>query len=246
MDFFKVGDESASGSTWSRVENYVKQERQIQPVQKIVIKGAVEVVFRRSDKPQLVVAAEFQEALESVFTSFKGGKLVIEQETVNILPGDSGSFTRGNNVFHGGVGQVIMGEMTFSGGKILMNKSIGRVVVGIALPEAPTISIKGSGDATLIDLDQADLKLRIQGSGDIAASGKVEYLDVEIAGSGDVDASQLVADQAELYVSGSGEIDALVRNAVHASVQGSGDIVVRGNPATRNSRTLGTGKIKFR
>lgn len=77
MDFFKIGDESASGSNRSRGENYVKQERQIQPVQKIVIKGAIEVVFRRSDKPQLVVAAECQEAMESVFTSFKGGKLLI-------------------------------------------------------------------------------------------------------------------------------------------------------------------------
>lgn len=246
MDFFKIGTDNATGSTWSRVENYVKQERPIQPVKKIVIKGAIEVVFKRSDVPHMVVAAESPDALESVYTSFKGGKLVIEQEMVNVIPGTSGSFTQGNNVFHGGVGQVIMGDMTISGVKILTNKAIGRVIVGIALPEAPTISIKGSGDATLIDLDQADLKLKIQGSGDIAASGKVESLEVEISGSGDVDASQLQADQAELTVSGSGEIDALVRNDVHASVLGSGDIVVRGNPVTRKSRTLGTGKIKFR
>jgi len=32
-------------------EGYVKEERPLQPIRKIVVKGAVDVVFRRFDKP---------------------------------------------------------------------------------------------------------------------------------------------------------------------------------------------------
>lgn len=64
--------------------------------------------------------------------------------------------------------------------------SQGKVVVGIALLEAPAVKIKGSGDVTLLDLRQAGLDLEIDGSGDITAYGQVAHLEVEIAGSGDI------------------------------------------------------------
>lgn len=39
-----------------RIENQVKEERP--PIGKIAVKGSVDVVFRRSDKPMLIVAGE--------------------------------------------------------------------------------------------------------------------------------------------------------------------------------------------
>lgn len=105
--------------------------------------------------------------------------------------------------------------------------SQGKVVVGVALPEAPAVKIKGSGDVTLLDLRQAGLE-------------------VEIAGSGDVDASELIADRASLSVAGSGDIEAFIRSEVRARVAGPGDILVRGNPPYRDHSVAGSGKIKFR
>lgn len=61
---------------------------------------------------------------------------------------------------------------------------------------------------TLYDLQQTVLDLGVQGSGDITAFGRVNLLDVEVAGSGDVDTSELVATTAKLSVAGSGDIDA--------------------------------------
>src|SRR3546814_11342317 len=57
-----------------------------------------------------------------------------------------------------------------------------RCIVGIALPEAPSIRITGSGDVTLYDLQQAVLDLGVQGSGDITAFGRVDLLDAEEIG----------------------------------------------------------------
>lgn len=67
-----------------------------------------------------------------------------------------------------------------------------------------------------------------------------------MAGSGDVDASELVAMSAELSVAGSGDIDAYVTQSVKARVAGCGEIVVRGNPPIRDHSVAGSGDIKFK
>lgn len=99
---------------------------------------------------------------------------------------------------------------------------------------------------TLYDLQQPALDVGVQGSGDITAFGQVEHLDAEVAGSGDVDVSELVAMSADLTVAGSGDIDAFVTKSVRARVAGSGDIVVRGNPPIRDHSVAGSGDIKFK
>ena len=74
----------------------------------------------------------------------------------------------------------------------------------------------------------------------------MDLLDAEVAGSGDVDTSELVATSAKLSVAGSGDIDAYVSNSVKARVAGSGDIVIRGNPPIRDHSVAGSGDIKFK
>ncbi len=241
MDIFRSSATTdRKGSAWDRTENYVKEERPLQPIRKIVVKGSVDVVFRRYDKPTLIVAGENADAVAAVKTYFKGDKLVIEREGIAISGGVAGRM-----IFHGSVDSFVIGDIV-NGKPMGMCINQGKVVVGIALPEAPAIKIKGSGDVTLLDLQQAGLELEIEGSGDITAYGQVAQLDVEIAGSGDVDASELVADRASLSIAGSGDIEAHVRSDVYARVAGSGNIVVRGNPPRRDHGVAGSGKIKFR
>jgi hypothetical protein len=239
-------------SAWDRTANYAKEERPMRPVSKIVVKGAVDVVFFHASAAYMVVAGENHEAIRSIKTYFDDKKrLVIEQEGIFISGANgrihvsgSGNIVAGGDIYVSGCrGGVTMQFSGPSGGVVA---GPGRSIVGIALPEAPSIRIKGSGDVTLYDLQQSLLDVGIQGSGDITAFGQVEHLDAEVAGSGDVDASELVATSAELSVAGSGDIDAYVAQSVKARVAGSGDIVVRGNPPIRNHSVAGSGKIKFK
>lgn len=246
-----IQDADHRDSAWERAANYEKEERPMRSVRKIMVKGAVDVVFFRSPSAHLVVAGENQEAIRSLKTRFEGDKLVIEQEGVSI----SGA---GGSIHVSGSGNIVAGGTIYVGGRrgginMQFNGPVGgvvvgqgRCIVGIALPEAPSIRIKGSGDVTLYDLQQAVLDLGIQGSGDITAFGRVDLLDAEVAGSGDVDASELVATSANLSVAGSGDIDAYVSNSVKARVAGSGDIAVRGNPPIRDHSVAGSGDIKFK
>lgn len=231
---FPPATNEQQSTAWDSTKDYFKEERPLRPIRKIVVKGAVDVVFRRFNEPTLVVAGENEQVLSQVKTTFEGNKLVIEREGMQI----------GNIFVNGSINAqfVSMGNNSFTSRQI----STGKIVIGIAMPLAPDIKIKGSGNVTLLDLNQSTLDIQIQGSGDVTASGKVEQLDVEVAGSGDVDASDLIADHANLSVAGSGDIEAFVRVGVHARVAGSGGIVVRGNPGERNHQVAGSGKIKFR
>ncbi|KAF0101585.1 MAG: hypothetical protein FD187_1863 [bacterium] len=57
MDIFRPpATSNHKDSAWERIENYVKEERPLQPIRKIIVKGSVDVVFWRCDKPMLIVA----------------------------------------------------------------------------------------------------------------------------------------------------------------------------------------------
>lgn len=220
--------------------NYTHSERPLKAIRKIVVKGSVDVYFRRFNTPQLVVAGETQEAVDAIKTYFKGDKLIIENEGTSFQCGNISISGSGNFVHVNINGQNIhiSGNANGSGH--------GRAVVGVALPEIPVVNIKGSGNIILLDLKQAGIELEIEGSGDITASGQVDSLEVSIAGSGDVDASDLIANRGHLSIAGSGDIRAYVSQAVTARVAGSGDIVVRGNPPQRRKQIAGSGSVKFK
>lgn len=240
-------DPAREENAWKTADGYVKEERPVKQVRKLLVKGAVDVVFFSALKPQLVVAGENRDVLNSVKTYIEGDELVIEQEGITIhggggsihVPG-SGNIVAGGTINVGGRGGV---SMSFGGSSAKVMIGAVRCIVGLALPTAPSVSIKGAGDVSLHGLDQQVLEIGIQGSGDVTAFGRVEDLEVEIAGSGDVDASDLVAAAARLSIAGSGDIDAYVTRSVRARIAGSGDIIVRGNPVTRDHSVAGSGKV---
>jgi len=224
---------------------YTQENRSIQSIRKIVVKGSVDVYFRRSSEPQLLVAGETKGAIDSIRTRVKGDKLIIENEGPALCVS---GFSYGNvSVGHagGGVHIKINGQSIHIGGN-LTGMDFGRAVVGVSLPEIPVVNVKGSGDITLLDLQQVAIEFEIKGSGNIKAYGLVDVLNVSVVGSGDVDCSNLIANQANLSVAGSGDIDAFVRQSVSAVVAGSGDILVRGDPTQRTQKVVGSGDVIFR
>lgn len=230
------------GSPWEQAANYEKEERSMRPVRLIVVKGAVDVVFYRASTAHLVVAGETQDAISSIQTRFESNTLVIEQKGASIS-------MAGGSIHVSGSGHIVAGRDIYIDGVRQSNSrsiGVGRSIVGIALPEAPAIRIQGSGDVTLYDLQQSLLTVGIQGSGDVTAIGHVKHLVAEVAGSGDVDASELVTATAELSVAGSGDIEANIHQSVKARVAGSGDILIRGNPAIRDHSVAGSGDIMFK
>lgn len=88
------------------------------------------------------------------------------------------------------------------------------------------VSLAGSGDVDMKDLDAQSMGVDVAGSGDVNISARrLKQLKTSVAGSGDIDLKVISCDVADLSVAGSGDIT--LKGAVrqlHKNVAGSGDI----------------------
>ena len=97
--------------------------------------------------------------------------------------------------------------------------------------------------AVLQGLAGGDLALRVNGSGDLDASGRVDSLSVLLNGSGDARLGKLAAASAKVRINGSGDATVKVSGTLDAIVNGSGDIRYSGG-AQVTSTIHGSGSVE--
>jgi|GEM_PF-1778532 len=104
------------------------------------------------------------------------------------------------------------------------------IEIEITVPELERLSVFGSGDVEIENIDGKLFDLLVEGSGDVTLEGEVEELEITVDGSGDVDASELTAEDVYVEINGSGDVDVYAEETIYSSVNGSGDVKVYGNP----------------
>jgi putative autotransporter adhesin-like protein len=173
---------------------------------------------------------------------------VAESMDVQVVPGD------GREVRVAAGEHVIDRVVTESSGGVLKIDIRDRgIVIGpdplndvsvqVPASELASVIVEGSGDVTLEGLDQEALELRVQGAGDVEASGTVDRLTASIQGAGDARLSQLRTRTAEVEVQGAADAELNVSEELDVSVQGAGDVSYAGNPEVR-SNIEGAGDIR--
>ncbi len=103
------------------------------------------------------------------------------------------------------------------------------------------VALSGIGEADL-DLDYDKLEVALSGNGKVRLAGKADKTEVAISGSADVDAPNMVAQQAEVAISGSGKAFVNVREKLEIAISGSGSVRYKGN-ATVEQSVSGNGRI---
>lgn len=71
--------DAADDSEWKRANGYQKEERPVQTIRKVIIKGAWPVVIFCGSKLQLVVAARDLDGFRHIETRIDGQNLVVGQ-----------------------------------------------------------------------------------------------------------------------------------------------------------------------
>lgn len=104
------------------------------------------------------------------------------------------------------------------------------------------VSVTGSGDIVLA-IDAQSVDASITGSGDVTLEGSTNNLEVTVTGSGDFKGFDLQSNNTEARVSGSGDVRVVAKESINARVSGSGDIVYKGNPDRKDTKTSGSGDI---
>jgi Putative auto-transporter adhesin, head GIN domain len=138
---------------------------------------------------------------------------------------------------------------TVSAGRLVIGqipgsfKTKSELRVDIHVPKLDDLSLTGSGIVFATGIEAASLRVTIDGSGVINATGTVDRLDVSIGGSGDAQLGDLRARTVHATVAGSGRILTVATDTLNATVPGSGAIIYGGTPAHVTTNITGSGTV---
>jgi hypothetical protein len=106
--------------------------------------------------------------------------------------------------------------------------------------------LNGSGELDINAGAAIDrVEARLMGSGHMTLVGTCQELEAKSSGSGSLDARHLRAQSVSVSQTGSGNSTVQARRTVAASVSGSGDIEVEGDPEQRSITRTGSGSVRF-
>lgn len=115
--------------------------------------------------------------------------------------------------------------------------------VEIVAPRLPPLTVHGTGNVSLENLQQHDLRIDLSGAGNVDATGTVHTAKVTSSGAGNVDLGELNATDATVSVAGVGNIDVNASGNVNASVAGAGNVSLHRKPAQLTSQISGIGSV---
>lgn len=223
-------------------------------IRKIKLSGAVDIIVSQGADPKMEVFANDATDLPKILTSVSGDCLTVDNEPMMIV-----TTGRGLTQLSTGHGNIqIAGLDCFEGGA---NRNFATAIakcdvleqrsgplgfrVEVTLPNVASLRISGAGKVTYRNIDQGELSLDVSGAGTIEVAGKVNRLEADVSGAGNIAAYLLSASHGRLRVSGAGNIDATATESVVARVSGVGKIKIGGNPPQRDTDVSGMGKIRF-
>lgn len=207
--------------------NIVRQEIQVAPFDKIEVSGAIALRIASAASHQVSIETD-ENLVELVDVEIRGGTLVIKPKK-----GYSPRPTKDILVF------AAAPDLKKIEGAGSVNVGAGNIITGTA-PLALIIS--GAGNMRM-DVDVPQVKVEINGSGEMLLKGQAEDLDVEVNGSGSIHAYDLQALRAHLELNGSSDAEINASHHLKVEVNGSGNVLYKGNPSVEKS-IAGSGKIR--
>lgn len=118
-----------------------------------------------------------------------------------------------------------------------------RVRIKVTAPAVNRFSVDGSGELDIQNYDRDELRVDINGSGEVTATGKARRLALSITGSGDADLAALTLADADVNITGSGEARVGPTGEADITISGSGDVTLTERPARVSRSISGSGSI---
>ncbi|MDI1256275.1 MAG: DUF2807 domain-containing protein [Flavobacterium sp.] len=118
------------------------------------------------------------------------------------------------------------------------------VKITITMPEISVISQDGNTNTNISNLLGRYIRIENFANGNITASGKVDKVDIQHSGNGDVNAKKLVCGTAAIKSSGNGDVFICANDDITASGSGNGDIINSGKASFSDASVKrGNGKL---
>jgi len=115
--------------------------------------------------------------------------------------------------------------------------------VDIETNDAGKIQSSGATDISVSGVKRDRLEINMNGTGDIALSGKVNLFVVKLSGAADVEAEDLKAETVQISLSGAGDASIYASQKLDATVSGTGTVNYSGNPKKVIKKITGAGEL---
>jgi hypothetical protein len=197
---------------------------------RVVVEGPYAVRLT-TGRPSTAVATGSQAGLERVTVEVQG-------RTLRIRP---------NRTAWGGYPGTVTGPVTIE----LSTRDLRSALVSgpgsLAIDRASglriELGVEGSGRIVAGNLRADNLVLGVVGSGGIQAAGTAEQLRASVHGTGDLDASALRSDGANITTDTAGTVRAAVKDNATVTASGIGEVEIIGRPAC-TVRGLSAGRVR--
>lgn len=108
------------------------------------------------------------------------------------------------------------------------------------------MTIHGAADVKIEDFDGDSFDFDLSGAAELEMNGKVEELDIQVSGAGEIDTRDLQAQHVKVRISGAGEANISASESLDAQVSGVGNINYWGDPEKKRTSVSGLGDISAR
>lgn len=118
-------------------------------------------------------------------------------------------------------------------------------LVKVKHPTLREAALHGSGDLLIHGVDQDQLSVHLHDAGCLDIEGFVDWLDMNLQGSGNIDSTDLECNHLTALLQGSGSIRANSNESAIVELNGSGDVRVYGAPSVQKRTVKGSGHINI-
>jgi len=254
---------SATGQMITGTGETVKQVRETASFNAISNPTSADIIVEQGEKAMIVVKTD-KALIDHVITKVENNTLTIKInrnyrkiDVIEIIV----TVPDLNSVVINGSGDFVFSGV-FSTDALMLNLNGSGDLNGKLKANKVKIDVRGSGDVDLVGINDelslhmtgsGDVRVRklqlnkctvdMTGSGDLQLEGSVSLLVAKLSGSGDMGAYDLKAAKVDIVGNGSGDMTVSVSDYLKASLNGSGSIFYRGNPAKVKVSEKGSGKI---
>lgn len=195
------------------------------------VHGFDAIELASSDTIRIVPASSFSVTADGDPRAVASLSIAVNSGTLRVgrAPGRHGD---GNAVVT--VRMPVLRAITLSGSGVIDAGAVGG--------ESLTARLSGSGQVRLPGLHARQVRLVLDGSGSIAASGRAERVGIKLGGSGQVEATALETPTLAVDLGGSGTVSATASSAASIKAGGSGSVRVTGHPTCAVTRS-GTARV---
>lgn len=123
------------------------------------------------------------------------------------------------------------------------NQGVNAVVT---LPRLDGIEIAGVVTGKITDIDAKSFDVDFAGVGELSLSGVCVDMELNMAGVGELDASDLKCENVDVNLAGMGEASVYASERVDANAAGIGEITVYGKPDVVDKSSAFMSKVKIR